>query len=235
MYRFIAVLGAVIIAVAGGSAAAAAPASPIQLNATDVALLNGVRLAGLWEIPAGQMAAERGSQDTVRKIGRMIADQHVELDELVVDAANKLGAPLPANPNADQQGWLNEMQNATGGRFDQIFVDRLRTAHGKIFPVIGAVRAGTRNAVIRKLAEDANRFVMGHLQMLESTGLVRYDKLPPAAVPAAQDTSFAAIVQANGVGAPPVSQAIVWAVLIGTLGMAGAATARIFGRGARRP
>ena len=149
MGRLFAVIGAVVIALAGGSAAAAAPPSPTALNATDVALLNGVRLAGLWEIPAGEMAAERGSREVVRKIGRMIADQHVQLDQLAVDAANKLGAVLPATPNADQQGWLNEMQNATGARFDQTFVDRLRAAHGKIFPVIGAVRAGTRNAVIR--------------------------------------------------------------------------------------
>jgi predicted outer membrane protein len=235
MIRVTAALGAVLIALACGSAAAAAPVTPTQLNAADVALLNGVRLAGLWEMPAGQMAAERGSQDRVRQIGRIIADQHVELDQLVVDAANRLGATLPVTPNADQQGWLNEMQQASGARFDQIFVDRLRAAHGKIFPVIGAIRAGTRNPIIRKLAEDANRFVMGHLQMLESTGLVRYDKLAPAALPAAQDTSMLALAQANSVTAPVVDPAVVWSVLIGTLVMAGAVTLRVFGRGGRRP
>jgi predicted outer membrane protein len=218
----------------GAGPAAAAPAVPTQLNATDMALLNGVRLAGLWEMPAGQMAAERGNRDRVRQIGQMIADQHVELDELVVNAANKLGATLPATPNADQQGWLKEMQNATGGRFDQIFVDRLRAAHGKIFPTIGAVRAGTRNPVIRQLADRANIFVMNHMVLLESTGLVRYANLPPAAVPAAQDVSALALAQANAGGAPPVSPTVVWAVLLGTLTMAAFATVRVIGRGSRR-
>jgi predicted outer membrane protein len=207
--------------------ALAAPAVPAALNAADTTLLNGVRLAGLWEMPAGQMAAERGSLDRVREIGRMIADQHVQLDELVVGAANRLGATIPATPTAEQQGWLAEMQKASGARFDQIFVDRLRAAHGKIFPVIGAVRSGTRNPVIRRLADQATIFVMNHMKLLESTGLVRYDRLAPAALPAAQDTSTYALAQANA-GGPPLDSSVLWVVLIGTFGLAAATTARIF-------
>jgi hypothetical protein len=165
----------------------------------------------------------------VRDIGEEIASQHVELDELVVNAANSLGAQIPADPTPEQQGWLAEMRNASGPRFDRIFVERLRAAHGKIFPVIGAVRAGTRNADIRKLAQAANSFVEGHLTMLESTGLVRYNELPPAAVPA-QDDSALAIARANtGVG-PGVNPNVVWAVLLGTVLMAGLATVQVFRR-----
>src|SRR5690349_18396535 len=77
--------------------ASAAP-SPTQLNAADMTLLNGVRQAGLWEIPAGQMAAQKGKSEKVRQVGQMIADQHVQLDQLVVDAANKLGTTIPSTP-----------------------------------------------------------------------------------------------------------------------------------------
>ncbi|MEK8109356.1 hypothetical protein NKG94_41280 [Micromonospora sp. M12] len=47
--------------------AVAAPAGGQQLNAADMTLLNGVRLAGLWEMPAGQMAAEKGQSAKVRR------------------------------------------------------------------------------------------------------------------------------------------------------------------------
>jgi predicted outer membrane protein len=199
--------------------APAAPPGLTALTATDVMLLNGVRLAGLWEIPAGQMAAQKGRLARVREIGAMIADQHVELDQLVVDAANRLGVEIPDQPNADQKQWLREMQNASGARFDRIFVDRLRAAHGKIFPVIGAVRTGTRNDVIRDLAIAANTFVGNHLSMLESTGLVRYVELPPAAVPPPQDDSLLAKAQANsGIGINPV---LAWIVLLVALAVTG--------------
>nr|WP_308129613.1 DUF4142 domain-containing protein [Actinoplanes polyasparticus] len=207
-------------------AASAEPAVPTQLNAADTLLLNGVRQAGLWEIPAGQMAAQRGSSETVRKVGTMIADQHVKLDELVVAAANQLGAAIPATPTTEQQGWLKEMQNNKGVQFDQIFVTRLRAAHGKIFPVIGAVRASTRDPVVRKLADDANIFVMNHMKMLESTGLVRYERLPPAALPPAQDLSGIAIAEAN-IGMFAVNPVVLWLVLLSAAGVTGAVLIRL--------
>lgn len=212
--------------------ALAAPAPGQQLNAADMTLLNGVRLAGLWEMPAGQMAAEKGQSKRVRQIGAEIARQHGVLDQLVVQAANKLGATLPTDPTAEQKGWLTEMQNATGARFDQIFVTRLRVAHGKIFPVIGAVRASTRDPIVRKLAEQANTFVNDHMTMLESTGLVRWQQLPPAALPPAQSDSLVAAAAANvgSGGGVPVSTTVVWAVFMLALVTGGYATWRILRR-----
>jgi predicted outer membrane protein len=230
--RIAAVLVGLALALAAPAAAAnAQPAAPAQLGATDLALLNGVRLAGLWEMPAGQMAAERGSSQRVREVGAEIAAQHAELDELVVDAANKLGVQLPTEPNADQQKWLNEMRGAASDReFDRIFVERLRAAHGKIFPVIGAVRSGTRNETVRKLAQDANGFVLTHMTLLESTGLVRYGDLPPAALPAnqpkvdsLQETALAKAAAGSG-----FSPTVIWVLVLvaGVLGIGG--TWRLF-------
>ncbi|MCO8277645.1 DUF4142 domain-containing protein [Actinoplanes sp. TRM 88003] len=219
-------VAAALVATPGPAAADPGSGFPTQLNAADMLLLNGVRQAGLWEIPAGQMAAQRGSPK-VRKVGTMIADQHVQLDQLVVDAANKLGAAIPSTPTAEQQGWLNEMQKAKGVQFDQIFVTRLRAAHGKIFPVIGAVRSSTRDPIVRKLADDANIFVMNHMKMLESTGLVQYERLPPAALPPAQDTSALAIAQANAGLRGPVSTTVLVGVLIVMLGVASVTVIRM--------
>ncbi|TDC79118.1 DUF4142 domain-containing protein [Micromonospora sp. KC606] len=210
--------------------AVAAPAA--QLNAADMALLTGVRLAGLWEMPAGVMAAERGQSPRVREIGAEIARQHEQLDLLCVEAANKLGALLPSDATAEQKGWLGEMQEANGAQFDQIFVTRLRIAHGKIFPVIGAVRAATRDATVRKLADDANKFVTDHMAMLESTGLVRWNQMPPAAIPPAQSDSLVAAAQAGAPLAPTVSvgTTIVWVVFLAALGVGGWTTWRIMRR-----
>ncbi|MGW4499193.1 DUF4142 domain-containing protein [Micromonospora sp. NPDC004336] len=209
--------------------AVAAPAGQ-QLNAADSALLNGVRLAGLWEMPAGQMAAGKGQSARVREIGAGIATEHEELDRLTVEAANKLGATIPTDPTAEQRGWLTEMQNASGARFDQIFVTRLRVAHGRIFPVIGAVRASTRNPTVRRLAEDANRFVLHHMRMLESTGLVRWAELPPAALPAPGDDGLLAAASANSGPPVGVSGTVVWLVFLAALGTGGIATYRVLRR-----
>lgn len=225
-----AVAGLVAGTLALPAAAIAQPAVPAQLGASDLALFNGVRLAGLWEMPAGQMAAERGNRERVRQIGAQIAAEHAELDQLVVDAANKLGVQLPTKPNADQEEWLTEMRTASSDReFDLIFVDRLRAAHGKIFPVIGAVRSGTRNEVVRKLAQDANQFVLNHLTLLESTGLVQYANLPPAALPAQQAPvdSLQEGALARAAAGSGFSPTTTWVVLLIALVLGGLATFRM--------
>ncbi|GID29190.1 DUF4142 domain-containing protein [Paractinoplanes brasiliensis] len=142
-----------------------------------------VRLAGLWEIPAGEMAQEKSNNPRIKKIGQDIAAQHVVLDEMVRGAAAKLKIDLPDEPNEDQQGWLDEMRDAEGEEFDQIYIDRLRSAHGKIFPAIATIRTSTRNDTIRKLAQRANQFVMTHLTLLESSNLVDFAALPTAPAP----------------------------------------------------
>lgn len=225
-------MGLVIAVLLVPAGALAAPAVPTQLGAADLTLLNGVRLAGLWEMPAGQMAATRGSRTVVRQIGTMIAQEHVKLDQSVVNAANQLGVQLPTTPNSQQQGWLAEMQGASSDQqFDQIFVTRLRAAHGQIFPIIAAVRTGTRNDIVRALATEANTVVMHHLSMLESTGLVRYGELPPAALPQqdlAPGGSLLQAAQGRAVAGSGFDPTVVWAVLIAAIVAAAALSYRAF-------
>lgn len=236
--RAAAVLAGLVIGALGTlampmAAAQAAPDTP--LTAADKNLLNGVRLAGLWEMPAGNMAAEKGGRVRVRQVGAEIAKQHAQLDRLVVDAANKLNYRLPDEPNADQQKWLAEMEEAkAGAEFDEVFVDRLRAAHGKIFPVIGGVRSGTRNDIVRKLAQDANGFVLTHLTLLESTGLVKYSELPlPPDPPQANNVAGSGILSGAEARAQigGVDPAVIWVVLLAALVAGGATTFRLFRSG----
>ncbi|MDQ7910422.1 DUF4142 domain-containing protein [Phytohabitans sp. ZYX-F-186] len=207
--------------------AQAAPDTP--LTAADKNLLSAVRLAGLWEMPAGNMAAKKGGDARVREVGAEIAKQHAQLDKLVVDAANKVNFQLPDEPNADQQGWLAEMEEATAGaEFDQVFVDRLRAAHGKVFPVIAGVRSGTRNDVVRKLAQDANGFVLDHLELLESTNLVRFSDLPEPtdqSAPAADRGWLGNAIATGSAGSDRVPPSTIWIVLVAVL-VAGGFTVR---------
>jgi predicted outer membrane protein len=205
-----------------------------SITAADRDFVTKVRLAGLWEIPAGVMAQERSDDPRIVKIGKSIAEQHVELDRLTREAAAKLQIPLPAEPNADQQTWLNEMKTAENSdAFDQVYIDRLRAAHGKIFPAIANIRAGTRNDVVRRLAQQANQFVMTHLTLLESSGLVDYGELPappqPVVGKAAPDVDGQTIDQAwKSGGVPGVNPNVILLVLAAALIAGVVSTMRIF-------
>lgn len=199
----------------------------VPLTASDRDFVVRVRLAGLWEMPAGMMAATKGVGPRVREIGREIASQHGTLDRLTRDAAAQLGVRLPDRPTPEQQGWLSEMQRARGSDFDHVFVLRLRAAHGLIFPAIGTVRAGTHNDLVRRLAQEANQFVLTHLTLLESTGLVNYaSDVPTPADPAPLHlTALAAVQPRAATGGAPTP--VLWSLLALALLAGGAAAARV--------
>ncbi|MEU6682100.1 DUF4142 domain-containing protein [Streptomyces sp. NPDC046832] len=162
------------------------------LSALDQDFLTKVRLAGLWELPAGRQAQAKGTTPAVRTAGRHLVEGHRFLDERVRGVAARLNLALPDEPNAQQKEWLDRLDRARGAEYDREFATVLRVAHGTVFPVVAQVRASTRNSLVRELADDANTTVLDHIKVLEATGQVDFDAVardltaggtPPATAP----------------------------------------------------
>ena len=147
------------------------------LSAQDRDFITKVRLAGLWELPAGQMAERKGTTTAVREAGKHLVDGHTSLDAHVRTTASQLGVPLPNVANEQQRQWLVTLTSAQGQEFDRQFADILRLAHGRVFSLVAQVRAGTQNSLVRDLADDANATVLDHIKVLESTGYVDFSAL----------------------------------------------------------
>ncbi|PAZ15837.1 Tat pathway signal sequence domain protein [Streptomyces sp. SA15] len=147
------------------------------LSALDRDFVTKVRLAGLWELPAGQQALRKGTTPAVQTAGRHLIEGHIFLDERVRDVASKLGLELPNEPTDQQKQWLATLNSAQSVAYDREFANILRLAHGKVFSVVAQVRAGTRNSLVRALADDANTTVLDHIKVLEATGYVDFDAL----------------------------------------------------------
>ncbi|SDH75174.1 Predicted outer membrane protein [Nonomuraea jiangxiensis] len=153
------------------------------LTAADRDLLVKVRQAGLWEMPVGDYAQTRAESQRVKEVGKLIMQDHQKLDLMTRQVAKRLGVDLPDEPNADQQRWMAQLAAESGPAFDKDFANLLRAAHGKVFTVVAAVRAGTRNSEVRKFAQEGVNFVMRHMTLLESTGLVDHNQLPEPPTP----------------------------------------------------
>ncbi|MFD8751207.1 DUF4142 domain-containing protein [Kitasatospora sp. NPDC059577] len=158
-------------------AATQTPTGP--LTTLDRDFVKRVRLAGLWEIPAGRMALAKGTSPAVKMAGQHLIQGHTDLDKAVLTAAQTLDLEVPTEPSAQQQGWLKQLDAAQGADFDEQFANILRSAHGQVFAVVAQVRASTQNSTVRALANTANATVLDHMNVLEDTRLVKFDKLTP--------------------------------------------------------
>jgi predicted outer membrane protein len=147
------------------------------LTAADRDFVRKVRLAGLWELPAGRQAQQRGTRPAVRTAGEHLVEGHTELDRQVIQVGQALGIDLPNQPSEQQQEWLGQLTRARGDDYERLFIQLLRRAHGKVFALLAGVRAQTRNSMVRALATSANATVLDHISVLEDSGLVDFDAL----------------------------------------------------------
>ncbi|MFJ4188974.1 DUF4142 domain-containing protein [Kitasatospora sp. NPDC089509] len=142
------------------------------LTAIDRDFVRRVKLAGLWEGPAGQKAQKVGGTPQVKQAGKHMVDGHLDLNVKDARAAQLLKVDrMPNEPNDEQKGWLSQIQSASANQFDRTFVNLTREAHGKVFQVLAYTRAHTQNSQVRELAQTADVTVRDHMTMLELTGL----------------------------------------------------------------
>jgi predicted outer membrane protein len=155
------------------------------LGPTDRDLLVMMRQAGLCGGTSGRQAQTQGTSPQVRTVAKKISADYGDLDNQVRSVASTLGVALPNQPTAQQQGWMKQLSVQSGSKFDRMFAQHLRVTEGEVLPAITAVRAGTRNELIRSFAAKAAVLVNRHMEALERTGLVDYTKLPAPPAPVA--------------------------------------------------
>jgi predicted outer membrane protein len=208
----------------GAAQIATVPTAYGPMTAADYDFQVRVRLAGLWEGPSGQLAQQRAGSPLVKDAGQHLIAGHAELDAGVLALASQLGVQLPAEPSKDQKTWLGEMVSAADPQaFDQVFVDRLRAAHGTVYAFVAAVRADTGNSAIRTFAQRVTEVVLDHITALERTGLVRYDSLPQPPQPPPSASAGPVVGRRGGVSG-------IFVYAIGGMLVLGLATTIIAGR-----
>lgn len=157
------------------------PAAAGELQQTDRTLLTRLKQHTLWAVPASRLAAERGTNRRVRDVAARIADDQAHLDIALRAAADRVAITLPAEPTDRERAWADEIAAASGDEFDRAYVNRLRAEYGDLFALASDVRAGTRDDDVRAFAQTAVDTALGHLTLLESTGLAETTSLLVAA------------------------------------------------------
>jgi putative membrane protein len=171
--RFVALLAATTALVLGCSF----PASAGELQQTDRTLLTRLKQHTLWAVPSSRLAADRATNRRVRAVAVRIADDQARLDVALRAVADRLAVTLPGEPTDRERAWADEIAARDGDAFDHAYVNRLRAEYGTLFALASDVRAGTRDDDVRAFAQTAVDTTLGHLTLLESTGLAETTSL----------------------------------------------------------
>jgi putative membrane protein len=146
------------LALAGLAAAAFAQPPPSSNEFLEKALQGNVT-----EIEAGELAANKGTSDAVKKLGQMMAEQHSAARSKVEALAKRKNVELPKEISAQQKDMLEKLQAAEGPRFDQEYVAEMVKAHEKTVEMLNAEIESGQDADTKALAQELLPTVESHL------------------------------------------------------------------------
>ena len=95
------------------------------VGAADRAFMADAAVGGLFEVAAGKLAAERGSDSAVKDFGKMLMDDHGAANKALNELAAARSITLPSRLPKNQQSTLRRLARAPAGKFDRQFVQQI--------------------------------------------------------------------------------------------------------------
>lgn len=158
------VLGLVVLALAPGIAAQAAPAVSEQ----DKLFLQAAHQSNLAEIAAGQLAERKGASQQVRDLGARFVADHTRLDQAIQATASALGVTLPSTPKPEQQGVQRQLEASSGSQFDTAFITTQLDSHKQAMRSGETELAQGSDPSAKKVAQDAAPVIAAHHEALQN-------------------------------------------------------------------
>ncbi|WP_018251754.1 DUF4142 domain-containing protein [Salinispora mooreana] len=159
-------LGLLAALVLVGIAPAAAAQAAVQPSQQDTQYLQAIHQVNLFEIGKGELAGQKAQDQGVKDLGQQIGTDHTQLDETVQQVASQLGVELTSELTADQQDATDQMNNASGEEFDQLWVTSNLTGHVQAIQATQTeISQGSDSSVI-ELAQTALPTLQTHYDEL---------------------------------------------------------------------
>lgn len=130
----------------------------------DSTFLKTLAEGGRAEVEAGELAANKGTSDAVRKFGMMMAKDHGAANKKVAAVAQAKGLELPDAFGPEKKEMLDRLRKQEGQRFDEAYLAHMVSAHEKTVELLKAEIAGGDSSDSKALAQELLPTVQSHLR-----------------------------------------------------------------------
>jgi|GEM_PF-643459 len=146
--------------------AASAASAATKLRPADANFLKQAAEAGLMEVEAGKLAANKGVNTQVKGFAQQMVDDHTRMHAELRTLAGSKGVRLPIEPSLMQRGRLKLLSAADGGSFDRKFADAVGIkAHEGALKLFQKAATGASDPEVKAFAEKGVPALQHHLEM----------------------------------------------------------------------
>ena len=130
----------------------------------DSTFLKTLAEGGRAEVEAGELAANKGTSDAVRKFGLMMTKDHGDANKKIAAVAKAKGLALPTAFGPEKTEMLNQLRKQEGQRFDQEYLAYMVSAHEKTVELLKAEISSGDSSDTKALAQQLLPTVQSHLR-----------------------------------------------------------------------
>jgi len=141
-----------------------------MVSQPDRAFVAMVSQGGMFEVMAGQVGAEQGSNQDIKDQGVTEAHDHQLVGAKLKSIAMTVGLPFPHQLSPMFQNKLAALKALSGPAFDAAYLQAMNEIHAKDGAAFAEEAKTGTNADLRAFAAETHRIVLRHIGELNAIG-----------------------------------------------------------------
>ena len=129
-----------------------------QLSAADKAFMMQAAKDGMMEVHMGQMAQQQGQSEQIKKLGKMIEQDHTKANNQLMAIAQKKGVQLDTK---------HKMSKLDKGNFDQAWLGHMTKEHHKDIAAFQKASQSASDPDVKKFASKTLPVLQKHLKAVQ--------------------------------------------------------------------
>jgi putative membrane protein len=142
-------------------------------SAADRKFVAMVSQGGMFEVKAGQLAADQGSTQDIKDQGTTEVHDHTLVGQALTAAASDAAIPFPDTLNAMFQKQLDGLKALSGSSFDVAYLHAMQVIHAKDGAAFAAEAKSGSNAKLVAFAGETHRIVLRHIGEITAIGAAK--------------------------------------------------------------
>jgi putative membrane protein len=129
---------------------------------------------GMAEVKLGQLAQEKGSNDSVKSFGKRMVDDHSKANDKLKEVASRESITLPSDLSAKDQATYDGLSKLNGAAFDRAYARDMLKDHETDVAAFQKEANGGKTDSLKSFASETLPTLQGHLkqakEMMKNVG-----------------------------------------------------------------
>jgi|SRR6185369_2519019 len=139
-----------------------------SVDHADRKFLTDAAAGGMYEVEAGKLAAEKGTDPDVKALGQKMVDDHGKANDKIKQIAGDKGVKLPTELGTLDKHAIAKLQKTNGTDFDRLYVSEMVKDHKKDINDFQHVSKAAKDNDVKTFASDTLPTLQDHLKMAEA-------------------------------------------------------------------